>query len=149
MSWKVIDYGFSGVKIHIVHDSVSDIVIRDVTANHHIVNIDESKLDVLSLDPGGMIMLDGNRHKVEIDGLKMSIRTELVMSAIDMWGKKRFLGEHLQSGEQICKVYFSKFLVIVVPLGTYNKIESWLKSKESDGVEALAEVSKALKGFGS
>ena len=144
MSWSELDYNWA-VKRHVVHDSVVEIAKRDVEAKHRCIPVGIQPVEDLHIDPGGMIFMDSVIKEVTLpDGSMVSVRPELILSALMVWTHHRVLDEALPNGEKVIKVYCGSFHVAVMPESIYNKIGAWLAVSKAEGHVARMELVEAL-----
>lgn len=146
MPWSELDYNWV-VKTHYVYHSVLDITKRDIELRHRCLPIVEKDKPEFKLDPGGMIFMNNLPMKHTLpDGSIISVKPELIVSALHVWSKHRVLDERLPDGEKVIKVYCGPYFIMVMPESIYNEIGAWLALNKSVGYVANMELIEAMSG---
>jgi hypothetical protein len=127
-----------------VHNSVLEIAERDIRHRHVEKAAQKEELDVLHIDPGGMIMVLNEPKEKVFQGSRVAVKPEHILNASLVWNRHRILDEALPSGEKVIKVYLSRLEVAVVPESLYNEIGAWLALSKGEGYVARMEIVEAM-----
>lgn len=147
MSWVHLMYFPNPIKHHFVHESVVEIVERDVEERHGHLPEKKTPRDQLKVDPGGMICIRNEPKTHSFNGATVAVQPEHILGGAAVWTRHRFLDETLPDGERVVKVYLSDLDVAVVPESMYHDIGAWLALSKAEGHIARAELAEALSGI--
>jgi hypothetical protein len=145
MSWRRLVYYPELIKTHIVHDSVVDIVIEDISKRYEKIPSENVECESLRIDPGGMMCINAepNTHVFKPDS-KVQVNPEHILGGTYRWTRTRELERSLPSDEKIIKVYMSDYLCVVVPESMHTDIGAWLALMSAEGYVARAELAEAF-----
>ncbi len=137
MDWIYLQYE-AKVKDHYVYHSAKDLVEEEIFQRYQIRPIKVEKVQHLHIDPGGMICTANQLLVSNFENSNVSIRPELILSALITWSKHRMIDNDL------VKVYCNQYSVAVLPKDLYQQIGSWLAFKKADGYVARMGIVEAL-----
>lgn len=144
MNWVKINYLPNMIKRQYTTPDLYEQTISSIKLDHgQIPSSIDFDINLLIIDPGGIILNDNNHLSKIINGYSVSIKPEHIITMSCIWNRARHIFN--KDDEKVFRIYLNELECLVINELMYKKTASWLAENYPYGLLSVSNIKDKLE----